>query len=90
MTIIFDNRSVPVQLVDGVDEKVFESDVELRIFSATQKVAYVSALSNLCDASGCLVQIDGKYISSFDSVHLTVAASKYLVESIIDSLKIIN
>lgn len=61
-----------------------QNDVEKELKAATKKagVTYISPAQTFCNAEGCLARLGDRAdtLTSWDSLHLTTAASRYLVE----------
>lgn len=55
-------------------------------YAASTALTYVSLINRLCDASGCLAVVPGidpPELMTFDSAHLTPAASRYVAEQVL-------
>jgi peptidoglycan/LPS O-acetylase OafA/YrhL len=69
-----------------VSERLAEDQRLQQKYGASQVLTYVSAISRLCDASGCQASIpdrDPIELLAFDAAHLTPEASRYLADLVL-------
>jgi hypothetical protein len=73
---------IPEKMTFGLKSNYADLDQQLSIMAAKFNVTYLSPRSALCDSGGCIVVIGGeeKTNIAFDTTHLTLAGSKYLVD----------
>jgi peptidoglycan/LPS O-acetylase OafA/YrhL len=74
-------RLIPEKMFFGLKSNYSEIDQKLVTIAAEYDVKYLSPRSVLCDVNGCIVIIgeEEKTNIAFDTTHLTLAGSKYLV-----------
>jgi hypothetical protein len=72
---------IPRRLLTGTDAKQKAFDEQLAKDVVRPRVSYISLLSILCDASGCLTRTrdDASSILFYDVFHMTSEGSKYVV-----------
>jgi SGNH domain-containing protein len=80
-------RGVPERLLDGLHSGRAELDARMRDDLAPTGVRYVSPMSVLCTADGCLAVGDGRLIA-WDATHLTDAGSSIVAEEILRQLPV--
>jgi peptidoglycan/LPS O-acetylase OafA/YrhL len=64
----------------GLTSETESLDTAMRKLAASLGVSYLSAYSALCDSGGCLTVIGGADVSTYDTGHLTPAASVYVIQ----------
>ncbi len=79
------NDQIPARLKNGLLEKPFVNDKEMREFSSQYGVEYLSPINILCNEGGCLTKVGSSpsAITAWDTVHLTELASEYVVSRFI-------
>jgi peptidoglycan/LPS O-acetylase OafA/YrhL len=65
-----------------------EDDERMEAFSKTAGVEYISAWHILCNAEGCMTRVGptANDVVTFDTLHLSAAGSRFLIEGISDRL----
>lgn len=74
-------HSLPDRMIFNLDPETFAQDKELKNWSASMKVTYLSPISIMCNEAGCLTRIqEGGHsdLTSFDQHHLTNLGSRYV------------
>jgi hypothetical protein len=74
-------RQVPVRMGFGLRPDVLQLDPVLSGFARRLKIDYISPVSILCDADGCITRLGetGDTLMAYDHVHLTTKGSEFLV-----------
>ena len=83
-------RQIPLRMSYGLNSSFSDLDKKMQDVANRQGATYFSPDSVLCNRDGCMTMIDdgkGKFIA-FDSTHLTIDGSKFLVSKF--NLKNIN
>lgn len=78
-------RGVPERLLDGLHAARAKLDAQMRDELASTGVRYVSPMSVLCTADGCLAVRDGRLIA-WDATHLTDVGSSIVAREIVRQL----
>jgi peptidoglycan/LPS O-acetylase OafA/YrhL len=78
------SHGIPKRMSFGLNQAILNLDPILRKFATNEGINYISPLKIMCDQSGCLTIVGdtGTTLTTFDTGHLTIAASRYLVSHI--------
>jgi hypothetical protein len=73
--------TIPDRMSYGLDGKVQTVDSSMREFAKDAGINYFSPYTILCDPNGCLTMVGDTpdKITAWDTAHLTIAASHYVV-----------
>lgn len=76
---------VPERIVSPLMNKLTDIDDTLRGISERAGAIFVSPLSLMCDAKGCIVALDGQItkIVAWDNAHLTTVGSEYVATKLL-------
>lgn len=83
-------NDVPIRTFTGIDKDVLSKNTELKrgFINSPQKL-YVDTISVFCSSQGCLTSVNDDLqegLVSWDTGHLTEAASKYLADKILNKI----
>ena len=80
------NLPIPQRTFQGINQDSLRMDVKMRTLEFPPGVTYLSPKDLLCDADGCLTAVGpdlGSDMTVWDYGHLTLAASSFVVRSLL-------
>ena len=74
-------RSIPKRMSYGLNGEFYKLDKEMREFSKSLSINYISLSDILCNHSGCMTLLDDNVesITQWDEAHLTSSGSEFVV-----------
>lgn len=75
------HHKVPKRISSGLTANFAFIDKEMNLFSKSINIEYISPITIMCNADGCLTQLGetADTLTAFDYGHLTAVGSRYLV-----------